>query len=181
MLLSNRKNYRYELIWEKSCPTGFLDANRRPLRAHENILVFARKPNSTTYNPQKVEGKAYKTVRKGSNTVIYGDFGKSTTLNQGDRHPRSVLKFASERACGGKSHHPTAKPLSLMRWLVATYSNPGDLVLDPFAGSGSTLVACSELDRRAIGVEFDPGYYQTALGRLAQGQQAALPLRMRAA
>lgn len=165
LINSNPKHFRYELIWEKSNATGFLNANRRPLTCHENVLIFSsQKAKGSTYNPQKTPGKPYKATGNpkmpkhyNSKTVL-----KGTDNPTGERFPRTVLRFARE----GKTLHPTQKPVSLMEWLVLTYSNPGDLVLDPFMGSGSTGVACAMHDRRFIGVDREMEYLQITTTRI---------------
>lgn len=168
LINSNRSQFRYELIWVKSRPVGFLSANRRPLRSHENILVFCRKPNSSTYNPQKVPGKPYRVTRPNASRggKHYNTPALPVTINEsGDRHPWSVLHH--KHPAGRECLHPTQKPLDLMRFLVRSYSNPGDLVLDPFMGSGSTGHAALEQGRRFVGMESDQGYYDAAAARLA--------------
>jgi site-specific DNA-methyltransferase (adenine-specific) len=159
---SNRKDFRYEIIWEKTIASGFLNAKKRPLKAHENILVFSRKPSRATYNPQKTEGKPYKSAGSKRRSQHYKAVPRSASINTGDRYPRSVLKFPTVQKVG----HPTSKPVDLMKWLVNTYSHPGELILDPFMGSGSTALACSELGRRYIGVEQNPEYVELANKRL---------------
>lgn len=165
LILTQRPNYRYRLVWCKTMGTGFLDAERRPLRAHEDVLLFSQKPSETTYNPQKTPGAPYKSHRKdmgghyGSHTVIAREY-------DGARHPLSLLFFGSEPTTGRL--HPTQKPTDLMRWLVRTYTNAGDTVLDCFAGSGSTGHACLLEDRKFIGCEVDPVYYAKAQQRLQQ-------------
>ena len=160
---SNRKNFRYELIWEKTIASGFLSANSRPLRAHENILIFNRKSKGSTYNPQKTKGEPYKS-KGGGRCEQYGDYRGTPTVNLGDRFPRSVLRFPTVQKMG----HPTSKPLGLMRWLVNTYSNPGEIVLDPFMGSGTTAVACIEAERQYFGVEKMSEYINLANERIVK-------------
>jgi DNA modification methylase len=172
LINSNRKNFRYELIWHKTMPVGFLDANKRPLRAHENIAVFCRKWRGSkntlvsTYNPQFWFAKPYAGRTKSENrSAHYGSSGDcSTGSADGRRYPIDVLTYANRT--GAKSPHPTAKPIDLMRWLIATYSNPGDRVLDPYMGSGSTGVAAVDLDRSFIGIERDETYFATAQARI---------------
>lgn len=170
LINSNRKHFRYELIWEKTCAVGFLDAKRRPLRAHENICVFGRTYKGATFNPQKTPGKPYTTTKRDGRSNHYGQVrgGITTENTTGERYPRSVLHAANRSGKG--SFHPTAKPVELLRWLIATYSNPGDLVLDPFVGSGSTLVAARALDRHSLGIEREAKYLQVARERLAQAE-----------
>lgn len=168
LLNSNLKNFRYELIWEKSLAVGFLDANRRPLRAHEQILIFCQQfKKGSTYNPQFVAGKPHK---RGGSEKKAGHYSAQRKIAQTETnlyHPRSVLRFDSA-VRGNKSLHPTAKPLELVKWLVNSYSNRGAVVLDPFCGSGTTLAACALAGRRGIGVELNEDYFKIALDRLAQ-------------
>lgn len=171
LIQSNRKNYRYRLVWEKTMPTGFLDANRRPLRAHEDILIFARRFKGSTYNPQKTAGEAY-SVQRGNRPDHYATVDR-VSGTYSDRHPRTIITFKNgmDRQNEG---HPTQKPLDLMQWLVSTYTNPGDRVLDPFAGSGSTGAACVALHREFVGVELDPKYHAIAQRRVQHAQPALL-------
>jgi site-specific DNA-methyltransferase (adenine-specific) len=172
LINSNRRHFRYELIWHKTSPVGFLDAKQRPLRAHENIAVFCRrwrgKGNTkiSTYNPQFWFGKPYREKARGSNRCShYGNLKDvERSSDDGRRYPVSVLTFANRT--GGHSYHPTAKPLDLMRWLINSYTEPGECVLDPFMGSGSTGVAAVELGRSFIGVELDEAYFYTAQQRI---------------
>lgn len=164
---SNPKDYRYELIWEKDQAVGHLDANRRPLRAHEQILVFTRVGfRSSTYNPQKVKGKPHKIGGAKRKPLHYGAQLGGTVESVTDLyHPRSVLKYCNKYR--GRSLHPTAKPLELVEWLVRSYSNDGDVVLDPFSGSGTTLAACQIAGRRGIGCELNEDYVRIATERLS--------------
>lgn len=169
LILTQRANYRYRLVWEKSNYTGFLDANNRPMRSHEDVLVFARQFKASTYNVQKQAATRYttSTTRDG---LIQGQThwgagkGRTAWEDDGTRHPGSILKFASVKK--QDSLHPTQKPLDLMRWLVRTYTNPGDTVLDCFAGSGSTLAACLHEGRHGVGCETDADYSTKARQRL---------------
>jgi site-specific DNA-methyltransferase (adenine-specific) len=173
LISSNRKWFRYELIWEKTAPMGFLDANQRPLRIHENILIFSQffrrsnqgKRAASTYNPQFTIGKPYvKKRRAGHHTAHYDWTGEDhETVNTGTRYPVDVLHFSNRNH---KSLHPTQKPIELLTWLVLTYTNPGELVLDPFSGSGTTLVTCQQNGRRAIGIEQDSNYIEVTKQRI---------------
>lgn len=170
LINSNRARYRYELVWPKTMPTGFLDANRRPLRAHESLQVFSARFEGTTYNPQKVRSEPRREHHaiKGAQPQHYGKVNKLNNVNiVTTRHPTDVLP-AFSNGHGGKSDHETAKPLDLMCWLVATYSNPGDLVVDPWMGSGPTLEACKRLGRRCIGIELRAAPLVKAVHRLQQ-------------
>lgn len=166
LIASNRKQFRYELIWEKPMPVGFLSANRRPLRAHENILVFNRSYQRSVYNPQFVKGKMHTRGHAGAPSGHYRSVRRTPGVVTDKYHPRSILRFS--KPLGPKSLHPTQKPLELMLWLVRSYSRPRQLVLDPFTGSGSTLVAARMTGRRAIGIEFDERYCEIAANRLRQ-------------
>jgi site-specific DNA-methyltransferase (adenine-specific) len=169
---TNRKNYRYELIWSKTRPTGFLDANRRPLRSHENILIFARRMRGSTYHPQKTPGRPYHARRSGRRCAHYRQSKTVETVNRGDRHPWSVLTFPHD--VGGM--HPTQKPLALVEWLVRSYTDPGDVVLDCYMGSGTTGEACALNGRGFIGVERDAEYFRFARHRITAARlRSSLP------
>lgn len=157
-----RKYFRYEIIWQKTKAVGFLNANKMPLRAHENILVFYRK--LPVYNPQKTKGAPYKSRGGGATTVLYG-YKKPYESNNitGDRHPHDVLVFKNSNH---NSLHPTQKPVELMEWLVKTYTNPGDTVLDCFMGSGTTGVASVRNGRKFIGMELQEKYFEIAKKRI---------------
>lgn len=161
-ILSNRAWFRYELIWEKNRATGFLNANKRPLTAHENILIFAPRPRQAPYNPQKTPGVPYK-GGSGRSSAHYSDTPKQTLGSaDGSRYPRSVLHFDSDRS----GSHPSQKPLPLLEWLVQTYTQPGQLVLDPFMGAGTTGVAAFSHGRRFVGIEQEGKYFEVAYWRL---------------
>lgn len=169
LIQSQRENYRYRLVWEKSNYTGFLDANNRPMRSHEDILVFAKQFKASTYNVQKCRATHYtsSTTRDGlieGQTHWGAGKGRMAWTDDGTRHPGSVLKFNSVKK--QDCLHPTQKPVDLLRWLIRSYSNPGDTVLDCFAGSGSTLHACLLEGRHGVGVEQDADYYAKAQARL---------------
>jgi site-specific DNA-methyltransferase (adenine-specific) len=165
LINSNRKQFRYELIWEKPMPVGFLSANRRPLRAHENILVFAPSFKNAVYNPQMVKGKMHKIASPKGFTAHYGKHHRALPERVTNKwHPRSILRFSKPH--GAHSLHPTQKPLDLMLWLIRTYSKPRQLILDSFCGSGSTLVAAKKTGRRAIGCDTDERSCEIAAQRL---------------
>lgn len=163
-LIVKSPSYRYTLIWEKSRAGGFLNANRMPLCAHEDITVHY--DSLPTYNPIKEPSKPYvkKAVTNGDGGN-YGKFDRAGTIaeNKGDRFPRSVIKIPNENF---KSQHPTQKPVSLMEYLIKTYSNEGDTVLDFCMGSGTTGVACKNLNRDFIGIEKEKEYYDIAVKRI---------------
>ncbi len=150
-----RKYFRYELIWHKSQCGGFLNANRMPLRKHENILVFYKK--LPVYNPQKIGDKKPVTYKKqtGNRCSNYHATKDYVMAIDGTKHPGSVLHFPNGNH---KSLHPTQKPIELFRWLIRSYTNAGDVVLDNCMGSGTTAVACLMEGRQFIGFETDKGY-----------------------
>ena len=156
--------YRYDLIWEKTNAGGFLNARRMPLQAHENISVFYKK--LPTYNPQMEIGKPYikKAVTNGDGKN-YGKFDRvgEVAVNEGTRFPRSVIKISNDNH---KSLHPTQKPVLLCEYLIKTYTNEDETVLDNCMGSGTTGVACKNLNRKFIGIELDDTYYEIAKNRI---------------
>lgn len=145
-------------------PVGFLNANRMPLRAHENILVFYE--HLPTYHPQKTPGKPYIATRSAWATRNYGRFDRATTVNNGNRYPRDVLTFSNS----GNTNkiHPTEKPVDLLEYMIRTYTDVGDTVLDSCMGSGSCGVACHHLGRSFIGIEKDTGYFEAAKKRIEE-------------
>lgn len=172
---SNRDWFRYELIWEKSKATGFLWARRRPMMAHENILIFA--PGPTVYHPQKTPGAPYaRKVRERTLDSLRQNQkvrGGTWTNETGDRMPRSVLYFKTAETDG--SFHPTQKPVALGEYLIRTYSDPGNVVLDNTMGSGSFGVSAVRSGRRFVGIESDPDHFATAQRRIAAAR-AETPL-----
>ena len=226
LVMSNPKYFKYNWIWEKSKATGYLNAKKMPMRAHEDICVFYRKP--PIYNPQMVQGKPYNKGTAHRPTDVYGSQGlkektkkrkelkkilskenslelirqemdkmglewtiidktqdmvdkiidavkplKTTVKNDtGLRYPRTVQYFKTAESEGKKSIiHPTQKPLALFEYLVKTYSNEGDLILDNCIGGGTTAVACINTNRNYIGMELDEGYYEKCLERIKKVQE----------
>lgn len=165
LMQSNKRDWRYNLVWEKTTPTGFLNAKKMPLRAHEDILVFYRK--LPTYNPQmykgvrKVSTAAHK--RNSRNGSSYGSY-KRVDYDSDMRYPRSVLHFPTDKQ--KEALHPTQKSIALLEYLIRMYTNEGELVLDNCMGSGSTGVACIKCNRRFIGIENDEAYYRAAVERI---------------
>ncbi len=164
LVMSNPDMFRYELLWIKEQGTGNLNANKIPLKQHENISIFYK--SLPKYNPQMTEGKPY-TIRRQKNTnVIFGKTGTKDgyeTKNKGERYPTSTLYF--NRELKGR-FHPTQKPVALFEYLIKTYTNQGDLVLDNCAGSGTTGVACKNLNRNYILIEKEPEYIDIINKRL---------------
>ena len=158
LIMSNLKYFKYEIIWEKTVASNQLNVRFQPLRVHENILVFAK--GSTTYNEQKTVGEPYSIKRNGKyRPGNYGAQKASEKQNTGFRHARSVVKISNPRI---KDGHPTQKPIELMSYIINTFSNKGDVVIDCCMGSGSTGVACAHLERFFIGIELSSEYFQSA-------------------
>ena len=151
LTLSNQKNFKYKIIWVKSKPTNWLNAKKQPLRRHEDICVFyAKQP---TYFPQMQPGEPYdKGVRKDQLSGSYGDFSPVHVKSNGGRYPTDVVYFKTAES-EGEVFHPTQKPVELGRYLIKTFSKPGDVVLDNAFGSGSFLVAAALEDRKFVGIE----------------------------
>ena len=167
LMMSNRKKWRYNLIWKKgNRPTGFLNANRMPLRIHEDICVFYdRLP---TYNPQKWKGEpANRRATRKMNNRCYGKFQPSEWNNTDMKHPQSIIDIGKEHV-NGNFIHPTQKPLDLLRYLVLTYTNPGDVILDNTCGSGTTCLAAALEHRHYIGFETDKTYFDKAVKRIKE-------------
>lgn len=166
---SNRKMYRYDLIWDKSLTTGFLNAKRMPLRRHEQLAIFYKK--QPTYNPQFTmgkplhgKGKAY--LDKPIKNQNYGKFHSTEDSRKGctEKYPTSILSF--KKSHPSISVHTTQKPIALLEYLVKTYTKEGETVLDNCMGSGSTGVACVNTNRNFIGIELDEHYFEIAKERI---------------
>lgn len=158
---SNLKMLRYEWIWLKEQGTGHLNAKKMPLKAHENILIFYKK--RPIYNPQMRRGKPY-VCTSGHRSANYGSQKRTTTINEGQRYPIDVLKI--ERAKTDRGLHPTQKPVTFLEYLIKTYTNEGETVLDNCMGSGSTAVACINTNRNFIGFEISKEYCDIANQRI---------------
>ena len=168
LVSSNLSDWRTEWIWEKGNATGFLNSKKQPLRAHENIQVFYRQ--QPTYNPQKTSGHTRKTSqRKTVNSECYGKALELTEYDSTERYPRTVQFFSSDKQ--RNNWHPTQKPLALVRYLIETYSNPGETVLDFTMGSGTAGIACKQAGRNFIGIEKDATIFRTACARLGVNEE----------
>ena len=163
LINSNINLFKYEWIWEKSKATGFALCNKRPMKAHENVCIFYKK--QPTYNPQKTEGKPYKQRLGTQESKEFSTGTKRNDNTTGLRYPRSVVYFKTAES-EGKQVHPTQKPLALFEYLINTYTNEGELVLDNCMGSGTTAIACLNTNRNYIGFELDEKYYKTAVDRI---------------
>lgn len=162
---SNLKLLKYEWIWKKSKATGHLNAKKMPLKEHENILIFYK--NLPRYNAQGLIKKVIPTIRRGrGNGSNYGESSKDT-IQEYENYPKSVLQFASE----GKTIHPTQKPVALFEYLIKTYTNEGEIVLDNCMGSGTTAIACLNANRNFIGFEKDEEYWKLSNDRIQNHKQ----------
>lgn len=166
LMQSNKKLWRYNLVWEKTTPTGHLNAKKMPLRIHEDVCVFYKK--LPTYNPQKTTGHKRK-VSKAEHkkncimTTNYREHGL-TTYDSTERYPVSVLKFATDKQ--KEALHPTQKPVKLLEWLINTYTNESEIILDNCIGSGSTIIATINTNRKYIGFEIESEYFNIAKNRV---------------
>lgn len=170
LVMSRPKLFKYEWIWDKIKPTGMLNASHQPLRRHENILVFCKK--KSIYNPQKTQNPKgiekrglykYQRENEGGETVGMIKQGGTSSNYEADKLlPVSIQQFSKDN----KPIHPTQKPVALFEYLIKTYTNEGDLVLDNCMGSGTTGVACKNLNRDFIGIELNQKYFEIAEKRI---------------
>ncbi len=170
LMVSNRKMWRYNLVWDKQLPSGFLNANRQPLRIHEEIVIFYKK--QPTYNPQKFKGQVNHskgTSLKNTNNN-YGKFDIVDNREElGDmKHPRSIWSF--QKPHPSKMVHPTEKSLECIECLIKTYTNEGELVLDNTMGSGTTCLGALMTNRNFIGIEKDEQYFEIAVNKLNRSE-----------
>lgn len=176
LVMSNLDWFRYDTVWKKVRVTGHLDANRKPLREHESILLFSK--NGHTYNPQMVKGDPhvrgpFGKKKNGASTVYRPFLDDSTRQNVSDLYyPRSILEIRSEM----QSIHPTQKPVALYEYLIRTYTNEGDTVLDICAGSGTTGVAAIRTGRNAILIEKDAKYFEIMQKRVNEAIQIGMQI-----
>ena len=179
LVVNQQRNYRHAYVWVKNKATGFLDAKRKPLRIHEDVIVFATR--QTTYNPQMREGDAYIRDNHGlGHCAIYIKINRTDSQSDGERYPTTMLEFDSDVDTLKNldpATHPTQKPVALMEYLVKTYTHEGDTVFDPFMGSGTTGVACQRTARHFIGCDIDADYVALANHRLAKTELAHQPIK----
>ena len=179
LIMSNPSTFRYEWIWEKVNGTGFLNAKKMPMKAHENICVFYDK--LPTYNPQMWKSVPYRRRPSGNEKQYngYGEYKLTNEYNSDMRYPKDVIKFQMDddfyNSNVSRHLHPTQKPVDLLRYLVLTYTNEGDTVLDNCMGSGTTAIACIKERRHFIGFELNKEYYDKACKRI-QAEQSQLTL-----
>ena len=174
--MSNIKNYKYDWVWKKNRPTNFAHAKNKPMKKHENILVFSdgttvhksQSKSRMPYFPQGLVDVPHKKVTKKPNekTDVFFQDRKSHRefTRKQSNYPNTILEFSTENI----GLHPTAKPVALMEYLIKTYTNEGETVLDFTMGSGSTLVACDNLNRNGIGIEMDEAYFKIAEQRIKE-------------
>jgi len=161
LLMSNPEMWRYNLVWDKQRGCDFLNANVKPLKSHEDICVFYQK--KPIFNKQYWYSSPYKRTKNGTLSDNYGNRKEAYSESlDGERNPLSILSFPRD----GKRYHPTQKPVSLLEWLIKTYTNPGAVILDNCMGVGSTCVAAVNTDRHYIGFETNPEYFKIACNRL---------------
>lgn len=169
LAVSNLKSYRYEWVWKKSKVTNFLNAYKQPMRIVEYILVFY--DTVPTYNPQRTPGKPYHGKEAAGRVMEnYGRTGRARDKHYTDRLPTNILEYRQPTT----TFHPTEKPVDLLTYLIKTYSNPGETVLDMTMGSGSTGVAALNCGRNFIGIELDETYYKIACRRLERAEHGIL-------
>ena len=171
LISSNMKDFRYSLIWDKIRAAGFLNANRMPLKQHEDINVFYKA--QPTYNPQKYIDKPYDKTKYNGNKLdknVLGAYTSQSSKNEGERFPKSILTF-SQNWRRQDQVHPTQKPIDLMEWIIKTYTNEGETVLDNVIGSGTTAIACINTNRNFIGFENNGEYFDIAEKRINQHKQ----------
>lgn len=183
LMLSNQKLFRYNLVWDKMRVTGFLNANRMPMRCHEDLCVFYK--SLPTYNPQYTDGEPNHPQGNGKHKHTNSCYGRyrqdyqgrtyervprvASTVPNGKKLPRSIIAIKKEHE--STVFHPTQKPVELLRYLIRMYSNEGDLVLDNTMGAGSTGVACVYENRDFIGIEKDKKYFDIACERIARAER----------
>ena len=158
LIMSNLDWFKYCWVWEKGAATGHLNAKRMPMKLHEDVVVFSG--GVSPYNPQDLQ-PYNKITKRGNNGTNFGVSGKEN-FQEFTNYPRSIIRIPAD----GKAVHPTQKPVALMEYLIKTYSNEGDTVLDNTMGSGSTGIACRNTGRNFIGIEYDEKYFQIAKERI---------------
>ena len=164
LISSNIKNFKYTWVWEKSKASGYLNAKKMPMKAHEDICVFYRKP--PVYNPQMWQGQPYNKGKAHRPTEVYGKQVATLVKNDsGMRYPRTVQYFKTAES-EGKTTHPTQKPVALCEYFIKTYSNEGDTILDNTMGTGATGVAAVKNSRNFVGIELEKKYFEIARGKI---------------
>ena len=162
LINSNIKDFSYCWVWEKSKPVGHLNANRKPMNKHEDVVVFSER--QPVYNPQGLVAIEPRVTNRTNTGGIYGSSAGKSSVRRFTGYPNTVIQFKSQNG----EHHPTQKPVALMGYLIKTYTNEGETVLDFTMGSGSTGVACVNLGRKFIGIELNQGYFDIAVQRISE-------------
>lgn len=167
LIMSNIKMFKYCWVWNKVLPRGHLNAKKMPLRVFEDVTVFYSKP--CTYNPQKTAGHKRKVARtrynkEGDGSQVYGKESRDTFYDSDERYPTGIIEISTANQHG--KVHPTQKPVALMEYLIKTYTNEYETVLDFTMGSGTTGVACNNLNRKFVGIEMDENYYNISKNRI---------------
>jgi len=175
LIASNYRMFKYVWVWDKVLPRGHLNAKKQPLRVHEDVVVFCDGP--TAYHPQMTLGHKRKIAhtrytKGGDGSQVYGKEERDTHYDSDERYPTSILSLSTANQRG--KVHPTQKPVELFEYLVRTYTNEGDTVLDNTMGSGTTGVACANTGRNFIGIEKDAGYFDIACKRLGLADEPAM-------
>jgi site-specific DNA-methyltransferase (adenine-specific) len=178
--MSNIKSFKYDLVWQKSKSGSAFTAKYRPVNKHEMISVFSKGGKKTKYNPQMTKGEPYKRTHKISEVDINNHqigFNRKevVSVNEGYRYPITILDFPQKWRRQDQVH-PTQKPVELLEWLIKSYTNEGELVLDNCMGSGSTGVACLNTNRKFIGIELDEGYFNIAKKRIDETRNEHLQI-----
>ena len=169
---SNLNMFKYDWVWDKVNPFGFLDCKFRPLKSHENISVFSKGGCSNgskipmKYNPQGVVWETKKKQNKLKSELLHSNPNNAEYISQGSNYPKTIIEFKKD----GNGFHPTQKPVALLEYLIKTYTNEGETVLDNCMGSGSTGVACINTNRNFIGIELDKKYFEIAKRRICEVQ-----------
>lgn len=164
LVMSNPAWFHEELIWNKVAATRFLDASRQHLKQHENVLVFCE--GMPTYNPQMQKGAPYIRPQGKTRPAVYGAFEQNVTINPGNRYPKTIVEYSNADKSGAS--HSTQKPVALYEYLIRTYTQPGELVVDPCCGSGTTALAARNTGRAFVCGDTSPEYVAVARRRLAQ-------------
>lgn len=177
IMKSNPAMWRYNIVWDKVKTTGFLNCNRMPLRRHEDICVFYRK--LPTYRPQMEKCAPHERIHsrgegahKNKNSC-YGTFKETPFVLSDEKYPTSIIRIAKEHRIG-QFYHPTQKPVELIRWLIRTYTNEGELILDNCIGGGTTAIAAIRENRHFIGIEANVEYFDIAVERVKREKQSKI-------
>ena len=173
LISSNLKGYKYNWVWEKSKASNFVQVKNQPLKNFEDICIFTKDGKKANYYPQMTEGEPYKPRAGKKKTEVYNEIPNHTFRNgsKGLRYPKAIQYFKTSES-EGKVYHPTQKPVALFEYLIKTYTNEGEIVIDNVMGSGTTGIACKNLNRNFIGMELDETYFNIAKERIENHEVA---------